>query len=775
MRFARRPVWLLALTCLSVLSAAADVTISAAYDAILRGDYSRGREVIKELKTGGAPADQVAGVEGWLKSFEDIAADREKLRKQTFDWNVENARKILDEIAAIEAKTAEPDLKDEDRQHRIVQRTYVALSFAAQASSYAANANEFPNEDWVRELHRRAMESADHFLKEERWSKALSFYALLERLNKHDTQAKEGREKATRYVRLESVYTDNDEVKRRMEGVTVSTLDEALKTIEGAYFREPDFRAMGVGALESLLAMCHTTKLYDRSKVFDGIANPTTRAYFQKKMEEQIETVNQAKTFDRKALLDLFRTVKGINTNSASLPEPLLIVEFTEGALGKLDQFTQMVWPSDAVEFDKMMMGNFCGVGIQLGIDETSGRLKVVTPLENSPALEAGVQPDDLIVEVDGVTTKDWTTEKAVRNITGKEGSSVKLTLFRPSTAKKFDVPLTRRPINLTTTRGVNRLDGDKLQDWNYMIDAKNGIAYIKLTGFNPDSYDELTKSLTAAREQGMRGLILDLRYNPGGLLDVARDIVSTFLRSGEIVSTKGRTENEGSLGVTHKPQFPELPLVVLVNEGSASASEILSGALQDHGRAVVLGERSFGKGSVQKVVSLGQRFLQMGNKPTTRLKLTTSLYYLPSGRSPHKLPNAEVWGVDPDYKLELTPKEVSKVFERERMAYIIHNEKKSETAADEAARKAELEALKGNSTDPEGEGDELAGGKSKDKDDFDLLSDADIKLLRSDPFKASDVDPQLEAALLHLRVKLAGDLPWPRSLARTAAKDDKP
>lgn len=780
MRLSRRPLWLLTLACLTSMVVNADVTLTAAYDAILRGDYERGQTVLKQLRDSGAPAEQVCGVENWLAKYRELVEQRDKLRRETFDWNASNAQKVLEEVAAIESKKAEPDLDDDKRMQRVVQRTYVALNFTAQAASYAGSPSEFVQADWVKEVRRRSLAAADHFVSEERWSKAMSFYLVLERVDKHDDVAREGREKAARYVRLEGTYRDADEIKRRLEGVTRETLDRAIDEIGDKYFKEPNFREMAIGALENLVALCHTTKLYDRSKIFDGIANPTTRAFFMKKLEEQIAKLQEGKKpdgtqdeFGTSALKGVFKIVRDVNTNSVSLPESLLVMEFAEGALGKLDQFTQMVWPADAIDFDKMMMGNFCGVGIQLGIDELTGRLKVVTPLENSPALEAGIQPDDLIVEVDGTTTKDWSTEKAIRNITGKEGSKVTLTIFRPTTAKKIDVPLTRRPINLTTVRGVNRLEGDEAQKWNFMLDQQAGIAYVKLTGFNPDSADELLAALKQARTQGMRGLILDLRYNPGGLLDVARDIVSTFLSSGEIVSTRGRKENNESLGVTHKPDFAELPVVVLINEGSASASEILSGALQDHGRAVVLGERSFGKGSVQKVISLTRQMLWGNNdRPTTRLKLTTSLYYLPDGRSPHKLPHAEIWGVDPDYKIELTPKEISKVFERERQAYIIHNESAPETPADEEARKKQLEELKGNSLDPDA--DEVADA-GKEKDGFDLLSDDDFKALRADPHKAPDVDPQLETALLNLRVKLAADLPWPTALARTTVKDDKP
>ncbi|RMF76722.1 MAG: hypothetical protein D6744_12070, partial [Planctomycetota bacterium] len=170
----------------------------------------------------------------------------------------------------------------------------------------------------------------------------------------------------------------------------------------------------------------------------------------------------------------------------------------------------------------------------------------------------------------------------------------------------------------------------------------------------------------------------------------------------------------------------------------------------------VALGDRTFGKGSVQRVLSLQRRFPFGERKPAARLKLTTALYYLPSGRSPHKTsPDAETWGIDPDWFVKLTPKEVNKVIERENSAFIIHNEDENADSVDEAARDARLEELTVKHEDDEEDGD----GR--------LLSLDEVQLLTSDPYEAPDVDPQLEKALLHMRVKLAANLPWPMKLAQ--------
>ena len=217
-----------------------------------------------------------------------------------------------------------------------------------------------------------------------------------------------------------------------------------------------------------------------------------------------------------------------------------------------------------------------------------------------------------------------------------------------------------------------------------------------------------------------MKGLVLDIRHNPGGLLDVAVEIVSLFVDDGEVVSTRGRQESDRRTCLPGKARYADIPLVVLVNEHSASASEILAGALQDHQRALVLGERTFGKGSVQHVQPLSDK---------ARIKLTTALYYLPSGRSPHKAPHAERWGVDPDWELRLTPKEFRRVVERERAAYIIHNEKQDDAnrVLSEEERTKRVDAVK-------------SGDENKD-DEPPLLSDAEIKELEKDPHEAPKRD----------------------------------
>lgn len=744
----------------------ADDTLASAYGAILRGDYDAGKAALDRLRESNSPPEKVQQVEQWLKSFQEMQAKREALWARTFAWNVEHARKAIDEAAALEKGQAEPDLTAAKRSLAVARKTYLALSFTAQAASYAKDPVAFGKEDWVMALRERTLALADDYGAHSDWTRAYRYHAVLEVIYPDDQALKDKRDDAGRHARLELIFGDKKDIERRMEGVDAGLVERAISIINDYYYKQPDFKAMAEASIEHLETLCNTTKLYDKDEMFNGIANGRTREHFMASLGDELKRVADDKNFDARDMIRMFNRIRDDNKSSVALPDALLSMEFMEGALTKLDQFTSMIWPVDAMDFDKQMSGSFFGVGIQLGIDDMTGRLKAVTPLENSPALRAGIQPDDLIIKVDGVDTTGWSTDRAVREITGKEDSNVTLTMLRPSTGETIDFQLKRQAIEITSVRGVNRIDGDPQGNWNYMLDPKAGIAYVKLTGFTQDSGAELRKALDAAKEQGMRGLVLDLRYNPGGLLDVAVDTVSEFVKSGAVVSTKGRAERPQELDVTGDCDFPKLPLVVLVNDGSASASEILSGALQDHNRAAILGERTFGKGSVQKVLGLDRGGLGSifgGEKPSARIKLTTALYYLPNGRSPHKQPGATVWGVDPDWTIKLAPKEALKVLETERKAYIIHNEKTEAEKVDDDARKKHLESV---TTKP-------AAEDSDTKDDDQLLTAADIELLRSDPNKADDIDPQLQTALLQLRVKLAGDLPWPRQIAQKPVEAD--
>jgi len=283
--------------------------------------------------------------------------------------------------------------------------------------------------------------------------------------------------------------------------------------------------------------------------------------------------------------------------------------------LHQLDPYSDLMTPEEWEEMSIHSQGEFGGIGIQIGIKD--GVLTVITPLEGTPAYKAGIQAGDQIVEVDGKSTKGWSLQKAVKNLRGKPGTKVKIKIKRAFVDEPIEIELVREII--------------KIKAVPYYEVIEDEIGYVKLNEFSKTSREELMKAIMELKEKNMKKLILDLRGNPGGLLDAAVEVADIFLPKGsDIVSTRGRNkEVEDVFNAIKEEEFTEnIPLVVLVNDGSASASEIVSGALQDWDRALIIGDTTFGKGSVQRVFPLDGGY---------RLKLTTSLYYLPSGRSIHR------------------------------------------------------------------------------------------------------------------------------------------
>ncbi len=305
--------------------------------------------------------------------------------------------------------------------------------------------------------------------------------------------------------------------------------------------------------------------------------------------------------------------------------------EAIRGMLATLDDpYTRFLDPREFKEMQIDTSGELSGVGIQLSLDKDTKELTVVSPIEGSPASRAGVMPKDVITAIDGKSTKGMTTEDAVKLIRGKAGSTVTLQLRR--NGKLLDTPLVRARIELhaVDTQVNTSADGTK-------------IGYIRLKQFNANAAKDMAKALKDLEKQQVQGYVLDLRSNPGGLLVASITIARQLLNEGVIVSTKTRDGIQDTKRAVGRA-LTERPLVVLVNEGSASASEILSGALQDNHRAVLVGETTFGKGLVQSV-----RGLIDGSGMT----VTIAKYLTPSGRDIHK------HGIDPDVRAKLSVREI--------------------------------------------------------------------------------------------------------------------
>jgi len=295
-----------------------------------------------------------------------------------------------------------------------------------------------------------------------------------------------------------------------------------------------------------------------------------------------------------------------------SVGSPLLYRKAVDGMLYELeDPYTTLLAPDKLGRLNETTSGNFAGVGLQ--VDVRDGWLVVIAPLPGSPAERTGIQPGDRIIEIEGRSAKGWTLEEATKAFRGDAGTSLSFRIERPGLVAPIPYTLVRRALHQNAVRRVAMLP--------------NAVGYVDLKAFSDSTTRELSRSINALLSRGMKSLVLDLRSNPGGLLDQGLGVADLFLGKGQrIVSLKGRAPGVNrDYNDTTAQRWPKLPLVVLVDDKSASAAEIVAGALQDHDRAVVVGEPTYGKGSAQTIIPLGE----VGG-----LKITTARWYTPSGRS---------------------------------------------------------------------------------------------------------------------------------------------
>jgi len=298
------------------------------------------------------------------------------------------------------------------------------------------------------------------------------------------------------------------------------------------------------------------------------------------------------------------------------------------------DPYSTYLAPEEERWLRTQVSGTYVGIGVEL--DLRDGVPTVITAIDDSPAMEAGILPGDEILEVDGRPTEGIGAAGLEQLLPGQPGSVAKIRLRRPDGSERT-VDVVRRTVETKSVKGILR-DAD---GWRHVLDPDRRIAYVRIARFTERTLAELDAALAALRADGLSGLVLDLRGNGGGSLDAAVGTVDRFLSDGAIVSTRGRGTRGRTWDATPSRDDVVLPVVVLVNQGSASASEVVAGALRDHGRGKVIGTRTYGKGSVQEIVPLPDG--------AGTVKLTTARYYLPSGKTVSREAGSPKWGVEPD------------------------------------------------------------------------------------------------------------------------------
>jgi carboxyl-terminal processing protease len=494
--------------------------------------------------------------------------------------------------------------------------------------------------------------------------------------------------------------------KEQLRGITKPMLSTALKTAANEHISSGGWSPLILGGLDALDTLASTRLLDETFPTLDDAAKVQEFRDAVQRGRDRIAAAG-GKPIGRSDYNAVLGEILQVNAKTLAFPDSLILFEFGNGAVERLakafdDEYSEIIWPERLRRFQQQVDGDFVGVGILIRHDDTR-EIMIINPLEGSPAARGGVKSEDRIVAVDGVPTVGWALNKAVDSITGPRGKPVTLTLKRDGSADPVEISLVRDTIKIRSVNGwwKKGLDADGNPEWDWFIDPSAGIGYVRLTSFNEDSFVDFNAAIDAMRaERPLQGLILDLRFNPGGLLKSAKDFSNLFLREGEVVSGKDR---KGQVvwkldAEPNKAPLVDLPVVVLVNQGSASASEIVAGALQAHDVAVVLGDRTFGKGSVQTVHDVSDR------EASAAVKLTTQYYYLPAcvgdveGRCVHRKPGSPDWGVKPDLIVKMTPEQVEKSVELRQDADIIENWK------DEKDRepRPEVKSLLADNLDPQ-------------------------------------------------------------------------
>lgn len=433
---------------------------------------------------------------------------------------------------------------------------------------------------------------------------------------------------------------------------------------------------------------------------------------------------------------------------------PKLFEGAMEGMVGKLDPYSGYTNPTDLTELQQDLDQVFGGIGIQVEVNPDTGRLTVMNPLPRTPAYEKGLKSGDVILSIDGQDTKNMVIKDAVKLMRGKPGEPVTIGVLQRGSSKPVELTILRAIIPIESVYGdLRQVDGN----WSYRLASNPEIGYVRIVTFGERTSEELRIAIESLRggEPELKSLIIDLRNNGGGLLRAAIEMCDMFLESGRIVSTEGRDKVElNAFDASPGIEFPtNLPMVVLVDQYSASASEIVAACLQDHDRAEICGQRSWGKGTVQNVILLGS------GAQTSAMRLTVARYQRPSGTNIHKMKDAKPeddWGVRPDTDLEvnLTDAQIDQRLVNRRARDLLTIETSDPpTEETEATDPAPPEPTDTSAQPADPSAADPSPADPAPKVPLDEILSAPAKLPQADPYA---IDPQLKRAIEYLEKQSA-------------------
>jgi len=624
----------------------AELAIESVCDKILKGDFLSAREIVR--KSTAVESKGLSQLETIIDEYMAIEARRKASQIDAY-------REQKDELEKLRQKSFPKDTNDVSK---VLEVALKALEYSSEEQEQA-----LLNDIFVGQTVRQAKYIAAELEKKGKWLDAYEIcYCKLEKMYKDDKKYSDYANQLLAKADILTFLQDSqcESCEERYAGIEKQMFINAVDVLDSGYVDIVDYHGMTIKAINrcKLLAeVMSNSHLEMRYKLADAQYNVVSAS-----LTALLYEVDQSPGAIRKdEFIDFFERVLALSESpliGGRLPPALLITQFANGALSALDPYTVICWPSQAQNFRKEITNQFTGIGIMFSKKQESA--KVLSVLPDTPAYHSGLEAGDVIKAVDGVQTSQMSLSCVAQSIAGPEGTKVTLTIQRQGEHKDRDITLRRTNIVVPSIRGWQRSETGR---WRYMIDAQNQIGYIHISSFNSRTVGDFEQTLAQLEAQGLKGLILDLRSNPGGLLNSAIEIADMFIEEGLIARIQPRCGMPTYISANKEKTHPDCPMIVLIDRFSASSSEILAGVLQEpkYKRATIVGERSYGKGSVQSIVS------HLGGG--AELKYTAAYYYLPSGqriksRDSDKKPGSENWGVLPDVNVQLRSDELQKLAE---------------------------------------------------------------------------------------------------------------
>jgi carboxyl-terminal processing protease len=616
---------------------------------IYKGDFKGAAVILSKLNA--SDGQRLATLRTVVADYETLDAKRQKIRQTEYDKQMASLAKIRKSVADGN------DVNDFSSVFSVV--------YAARELSEPNDKDKLLQDPFVKEMMTKALDKARQAEAQGKWEDALAqYYSWMSAFYEDNKEYKDARDRLRQMYYIKESLTDNpcESRQERFSGIKKQMFVQAIKVLDLYHVKILDYDAMAKTALKRCMEFGDVLPMADTFKAAELKRDPNQINAWRAGLTVHLDALKDSQIpLTRDKFLALFESVLKLNKATINVSDEIIIAFYAEASLDEIDPYTNLVWPWQITEFEKTMTQEFTGIGIE--INKADSKLTVASLLPDTPAAASGLDAEDIIEKVDGESTADMTLQCAVRKITGPSGSTVKLTVRHKGSDKSEEISITRAKIVVPTIRGWQRTDAGK---WLYMVDDTYKIGFIRITNFADTTADQVEAAIDELEQQGMKGLIMDLRYNTGGYLQSAVDICDKFIDEGPIVSTRPRFGTRTSEVATRKKTHREYPVIILINGGSASASEIVAGAMQDpmYKRALLVGSRSYGKGSVQTIFGFS------GEK--AQLKYTMAYYHLPSGQRVENRYEAEKagtknWGIAPDITVDVKGEELKNMIEVQR------------------------------------------------------------------------------------------------------------